>query len=73
MPKLLDEKLVNVRVQEIEVDEIWCYVQKKQKHVTARDNHREVGDQYVFVAMDARTKLIPSFVVGSGPLKTLCS
>jgi hypothetical protein len=32
--KLLDEKLVNVRVQEIEVDEIWCYVQKKQKRVT---------------------------------------
>jgi len=28
------------------------------------DNAREVGDQYVFVAMDAKSKIIPSFLVG---------
>ena len=62
--KLLDEKLVNLHVDEVECDEIWCYVGKKQKHVKPTDNTREVGDQYVFVAMDANTKLIPSFIVG---------
>jgi IS1 family transposase len=62
--QLLDQKLTNLQVEEAEVDEIWCYVGEKQKRVTASDNRREVGDQYVFVAMDANTKLIPSFVVG---------
>lgn len=62
--QLLDQKLTDLHVEEAEVDEIWCYVGKKQKQVTRSDNLREVGDQYVFVAMDARTKLIPSFVVG---------
>ncbi len=62
--KLLDEKLTNLHVDEVECDEIWCYVGKKQKHVKSNENHREVGDQYVFVAMDANTKLVPSFIVG---------
>ena len=62
--KLLDEKLVNLNLQQVEVDEIWCYVGKKQKNVKADDKTREVGDQYVFVAMDAESKLIPSYLVG---------
>jgi len=62
--RLLDEKLTNLHVEEVECDEIWCYVGKKQKRVTWADNQREVGDQYVFVAMDANTKLVPSFVIG---------
>ncbi len=62
--RLLDQKLMNLRVEEIEVDEIWCYVQKKQKHVTPSENQREVGDQWVFVAIDPNTKLVTSFLVG---------
>lgn len=62
--QLMDTKLGSLRCQEIEVDEIWCYVGKKQKNVKPLDNAREVGDQYVFVAMDAETKLIPSYLVG---------
>lgn len=62
--QLLDKKLVNLEIGVAEIDEIWCYVGKKQKHVRPSDDVREVGDQYVFVAMDATTKLIPSFVVG---------
>lgn len=62
--KVLDDKLVNLHAEQVECDEIWCYVGKKQKRVTWADNQREIGDQYVFVAMDANTKLVPSFVVG---------
>ncbi len=62
--QLLDQKLIDLQVNEIEVDEIWCFVQKKKKHITASDNRREVGDQFIFVAMDADTKLIPSYLVG---------
>lgn len=42
----LDQKLTDLSVEEAEIDEIWCYVGKKQKHVTALDNEREGGDQY---------------------------
>lgn len=62
--QMLDEKLVDLKVDEVECDEIWCYVRKKQKRVTPLDNAREVGDQYVFVAMDANTKLVASHLIG---------
>src|SRR5438445_2457922 len=61
---VLDQKLHNLKLDQIQVDELWGFVKKKQKRVTSTDNQREVGDQYVFVAIDATTKLIPAFVVG---------
>jgi IS1 family transposase len=48
----------------VQVDEIWTYVGKKEKRVNGTDNPVEVGDQYVFVAMDSETKLVPCFRVG---------
>src|SRR6266404_243401 len=46
----------------IMVDEIWSYCGAKQKHVEKGDILR--GDQYVFVAMDSKTKLVPSYAIG---------
>ena len=37
---------------------------KKQRNVGFLDNVEEVGDQWIFVALDADTKLIPSYIVG---------
>jgi IS1 family transposase len=48
----------------VQADEIWCYVGKHERFVTGEDNPLEVGDQYVFVAMDSESKLIPCFRVG---------
>lgn len=39
----MDERLVAIKAEEIECDELWGYVGKKQKRVTRLDNHREVG------------------------------
>ncbi len=61
--RLLDERMRNIPAKLVQVDEIWTFVQKKQKHTTPADG-TEVGDQYVFVALDADSKLIPSFAVG---------
>ena len=47
----------------IQVDEIWTYVGKKQKQLTSKDPH-QFGDQYVFVAIDPESKLVPCFTVG---------
>jgi len=64
--KLLDEKMKNLDCEALQVDEIWTFVQKKQKSLSAQEKELrdDIGDQYVFVALDAKTKIIPSFLVG---------
>lgn len=61
---LLDERMVNLGCERLELDELWSFVGKKQRHVTARDDASRVGDQWTYVAIDAESKLIPSFLVG---------
>ena len=51
-------------LQHIQLDEIWCYVGKKQRRVKDTDDPNTVGDFYTWVAIDSATKLIPSFKVG---------
>jgi len=62
--KLLDEKLRNLNCRYVQCDEIWSFVAKKQRQVRNGDNLYEVGDQWIFVAMDADTKLVASYVIG---------
>jgi IS1 family transposase len=69
---LMDEKLRGLTCRLIQADEIWTYVGKKEKRVQRDDNATEVGDQYVFVAMDSETKLIPCFRVGKRDSVTTC-
>jgi IS1 family transposase len=66
---LLDSHIHNVRAKYVQADEIWCFVGKKDKHVRV-DDPPEYGNQWVFVAMDADTKLVPSFVVGKRTRET---
>lgn len=61
---LHDSLMRNLACECIEVDEIWGFVQKKQRHVRADENAAEVGDAWTYIALDADTKLIPSFRVG---------
>jgi IS1 family transposase len=62
--RLLNERMRRLPCRFVQADEIWTYVGKKEKRVGYGDNPEEVGDQYVFVAMDSETKLIPCFRVG---------
>ena len=66
---LLDSHMRNVHAKRIQADEIWCYVGKKDKHVRV-DDPDEFGNQWIFVAMDPQTKLVPSFVVGKRTKET---
>jgi IS1 family transposase len=59
--KILDEKLRNLECRNIEVDEIWGFVGAKQKNAKRAGAY---GDVWTFIALDADTKLIPSFKVG---------
>jgi len=67
--RVLDTRLRGIRTRYVQSDEIWCYVGKKARHVRKSDP-AELGDQWVFVAMDAETKLVPSFVIGKRTRET---
>jgi IS1 family transposase len=61
---LMDETMRDLTCERIQVDEIWAYVGKKQRHVKVTDDRSRVGDMWTYVALDADTKLVPSFLVG---------
>lgn len=62
--KLMDERMRELPCRRIQVDEIWTFCGKKQQRLTAEDDRSRLGDQWVFVALDPETKLIPSYLVG---------
>ncbi len=62
--RLLDESMQDLPCKRLEIDEMWAFVGKKQRHVTKRDDASRVGDAWTYVAIDAETKLVPSFLVG---------
>jgi transposase-like protein/IS1 family transposase len=61
--RLLDAKMRNLRTRYFQCDEIWSYCFKKRARIRKGDSP-EFGDQWVFIAMDAESKLIASFRVG---------
>lgn len=62
----LNESMQNLASQRIQVDEVWQFVGCKQKNVTANKVERDgiCGDVWTWVAIDADTKLIPSWMIG---------
>lgn len=72
--EILDREMVNLDCSRLEVDEIWCFVQKKQAMLTDEERYEDrLGDQYVFVALDPKTKLVPTFLVGKRTLSNATS
>lgn len=54
----------NVRVRRLQCDEIWAFVAAKQKHVRPERRAEGWGDTWTWVALDADSKLVVSFLVG---------
>ena len=63
--KILDQYMRNLNCQYLECDEIWTYVGKKQKRLRPEEKGNGMGDQYVFIALDRDTKLVPHYMVGN--------
>jgi IS1 family transposase len=60
-----DGAIQNLRTTRVEADEIWSFTYAKQKNVP--EEHRGTpgyGDVWTWTAIDADTKLIPSWLVG---------
>jgi hypothetical protein len=61
-----DEAFRNLTCKRLQVDEIWSFVYAKAKNVPVEMRGTfGVGDVWTFTAIDADTKLMPSFLVGS--------
>jgi transposase-like protein/IS1 family transposase len=61
--KLMDSKIVNLAVRDVEADEIWGFVGKKEGRKSLEDGFF-VGDAYCFVAMERNTKLVLAHHLG---------
>src|SRR6476469_5449946 len=61
-----DEAFRDLTCKRLQVDEIWSFVYAKAKNVPAEKRGTfGVGDVWTFTAIDADTKLMPSFLVSS--------
>ena len=61
-----DEKMRNLTCRRVECDEIWSFVGMKQKNVPVqRKGELGFGDVYTWTAIDADTKRIPCWHVGT--------
>jgi len=60
---LMRRKLQNIAAMRIQCDELHCYVGKRERRTTIEEGP-EVGEQYTFIAMDADTKLVFSWLTG---------
>jgi IS1 family transposase len=62
----MNRKLVNLPCQRVQMDEIWSFIGAKNDNVTPaiRERNPHAGDVWTWVAMDADTKLICSWLVG---------
>jgi IS1 family transposase len=61
-----DRTLRNLKCKRIQCDEIWAFVYAKEKNVPAdKKGHFGYGDVWTWTAIDAETKLVPSFMIGN--------
>lgn len=61
---IMDEKMRNLPCKVVQVDEIWGFVQMKEKTARVKRPNTEAGDVWTWIALDAETKLVPAFAIG---------
>jgi IS1 family transposase len=61
----MDKALRNLPCKLVQVDEIWSFVGAKQKNIQVYEDMPWMGDTWVWVAIDAESKLIVSWLVGN--------
>ena len=63
---LLDREMRGLTLRHVQADEIWTYVGCKTARVPVdeRRHSPKIGEQYLFVAFDQDTKLVPCYALG---------
>lgn len=59
----------NLHLEECQLDELWTFIYKKEKQLTALEKLAEVyGDAWVWIAFSPICKIVPAWVVGKRTL-----
>lgn len=61
---IMDDKMHGLDLPNIQVDEMWGFIGAKAKTAKANAMGSNFGDVWVWVALDAGTKLVPCFTIG---------
>jgi transposase-like protein/IS1 family transposase len=67
--RIMADKVRNVEVRDVECDEVWSFIGKKQKRVRPEDN-QNLGDCYVFVGIERHSKLVLNIAMGKRDQRT---
>jgi transposase-like protein/IS1 family transposase len=67
--RIMADKVRNVVARDVECDELWAFIGKKQKRVRPQDDPN-LGDAYTFVAVERHSKLILNFALGKRDQRT---
>lgn len=63
--RIMAKQVRNLRVKDVECDEAWGYIGKKEGHKKADEaDMKGLGDAYCFVAVERNTKLVINFSLG---------
>lgn len=61
--------LMNVRVTECQLDEMWSFVGKKEKNLDPVEKlQRSLGDAWIWIAFDAINKIVLAYIIGKRTL-----
>ena len=66
---LLDSKMQDLDCNYLQLDEVWGFIGKKERHCSIDDNP-EYGDVWTFCAIDSETKLVPVVQVREANTRT---
>ena len=72
--KFHDETVINLNTTRVECDEIWSFVYAKARNVkyTVDPQKEGIGDVWTWTAIDADSKLILSYYVGTRDIDAAC-
>jgi hypothetical protein len=63
--RFMERTLRNVPIRDLQLDECWSYVLKKEGHKLPHEtSDTSIGDQYVFIALERNSKLIVTWHLG---------
>jgi transposase-like protein len=63
--RFLSKRIKNLQVRDLQLDECWSFVQKKEGHKYAEEQDRtDIGDAYTFIALERTSKLVVAWHLG---------
>jgi IS1 family transposase len=65
-----DRMVRNVAAKQVQLDELWAFVGKKDKRATLEDKATGLGDVWTYYALDRDSKLVIAYRVGNRDMET---